>query len=599
MNEKLKAKLDILPLQPGCYIFKDADQNILYVGKAKKLKNRVFQYFNRVYNNKTSKLVQLIDDLEFFVTLSEKEALVLEINLIKQYYPPFNVIFKDDKHYPYIAISKEKNPRLRITRDAKSKSYKHYGPFPDSKAAYNTMHLLNAIYPLRKCRMLPKSVCLYYHLKQCLAPCVYEIEQQKYQQIVNEIDKFFKGNTKDILQDLTQKMLQASEQLAFERANEYKQLIQQIKIVTDKQVIEFHDQINRDIVGFYQKEGYLSVTVLMYRNGYLNAKINEILDVLDSIEEPLLDYLMQFYQTHDIPKEIFISNGIQLDLLEETLPIKVVYPKAAKGLDLILIAVENAKKSLEEKFVSLASKDEDIFVELGHYLNKERVSTIEMCDISHISGDSAVGGIVVFTNGYPVKNKYRKFIIKGENKQDDLASTHEVIYRRFYNLIKDHLPFSDLLIVDGGINQMKAAMNALQTLGVTIDVCGLLKDDHHHTRALILPNFEEVPLKKDSKLFLFLVRLQDEVHRYAIHFFKAKKAKSMFSSLFDQVEGLGPARKKRLLEAYPTLDELKKCSLEQLSQIVPLNVAKNLQKVLNNTDPLQKNAYDDSEANGG
>lgn len=599
MNEKLKAKLDILPLQPGCYIFKDADQNILYVGKAKKLKNRVLQYFNRAYNNKTAKLVQQIDDLEFFVTLSEKEALVLEINLIKQYYPPFNVIFKDDKHYPYIAISKEKNPRLKITRDAKSKSYKHYGPFPDSKAAYNTMHLLNAIYPLRKCQVVPKNVCLYYHMKQCLAPCIHDVKQQDYQQIVNEIDKFFKGNTKDILQDLTQKMHQASDALEFEKANEYKQLIQQIHAVTDKQVIEFNDQVNRDIIGFYQKEGYLSITILMYRNGYLNAKINEVIDILDTIEEPLLDYLMQFYQTHDIPKEIYISNGIHLDLLEETLMVKVIYPKAAKGLDLILIAVENAKKSLEEKFVSLALKDEDIFIELGKYFNKERISTIEMCDISHISGDSAVGGVVVFTNGYPIKNKYRKFIIKGENKQDDLASTYEVIYRRFYNLLKDNLPFSDLLIVDGGVNQMKAAMNALQTLGITLDVCGLAKDQHHHTRALILPNFKEVELAKNSKLFLFLMRLQDEVHRYAITFFKAKKAKSMFSSLFDQVEGLGPARKKRLLELYPTLEELKKCSIEQLSQILPLNVAKNLQKVLNNTNHLKNNAYDDSEANGG
>ena len=422
------------------------------------------------------------------------------------------------------------------------------------------MHLLNAIYPLRKCRVVPKNVCLYYHMKQCLAPCIHDVKQQDYQQIVNEIDKFFKGNTKDILQDLTQKMHLASDALEFEKANEYKQLIQQIHAVTDKQVIEFNDQVNRDIIGFYQKEGYLSITILMYRNGYLNAKINEAIDILDTIEEPLLDYLMQFYQTHDIPKEIYISNGIHLDLLEETLMVKVIYPKAAKGLDLILIAVENAKKSLEEKFVSLALKDADIFIELGKYFNKERVSTIEMCDISHISGDSAVGGVVVFTNGYPIKNKYRKFIIKGENKQDDLASTYEVIYRRFYNLLKDNLPFSDLLIVDGGVNQMKAAMNALQTLGITLDVCGLAKDQHHHTRALILPNFKEVELAKNSKLFLFLMRLQDEVHRYAITYHRTIKQKGSLASLLDVVPGIGEVRRKELLKKFGSLKKLKEAS---------------------------------------
>ena len=581
MNDKLKEKLAILPLQPGCYIFKDVDKNVLYVGKAKKLKNRVNQYFNRTYNNKTAKLVAQIDDLEFFVTLSEKEALVLEINLIKQYYPPFNVIFKDDKHYPYIAISKEKCPRLKITRDAKNKKYKHYGPFPDSKAAYSTLHLLNALYPLRKCKVLPKEVCLYYHMHQCLGPCVNQIEDETYQEIVNEIDKFFKGNTSKIIADLTDKMYNASENLEFERANEYKQLIQEIKNVTDKQMIEFNDKVNRDIIGFYQKEGYLSVTILMYRNGYLNAKVNEVIDILDDITEPLLDYLMQFYQTHDIPKEIYSSQAVNLDLLNETLDVNIIYPKLGRGMDLILIAVENAKKSLEEKFVSIMAKDEDIFIELGSYLNLSRVSTIEMCDISHISGGRAVGGVVVFTNGYPVKNKYRKFIIKGENKQDDLASTYEVIYRRFYNLLKDQLDFSDLLIVDGGVNQMHAALDALNALGVSIPVCGLAKDDHHHTRALILPDFKEVELKKDSKLFLFLMKIQDEVHRYAISFFKNRKSKSMFSSILDKVNGLGPARKKRLLEAYKTLDEIKKCSLVQLKQILPENVAIELLKVLN------------------
>lgn len=582
MNDKLKAKLDMMPNTPGCYIYKDIDNNVLYVGKAKRLKTRVNQYFDRVYFNKTANLVKQIDDVEFILTHSEKEALVLEINLIKQYMPPFNVIFMDDKHYPYIAISKEKYPRLSIRRDAKSKKFKHYGPFPDSKNAYQVLHLLNTIYPFRKCKHIPSTSCLYYHMNQCLAPCVNKLDDNCYVNHVKEIDKFFKGNSNELLKDLTSKMYEASDNLNFEKALELKNLIDGIKNITSKQIIEFDDKVSRDVIGFYIKEGFLSISVLMYRNGYLNAKINEVIDFIGEIDELIATFLMQFYETHDVPKEIYISENINISILEETLNINIVNPKIASGQELLTMAIENAKKSLEARFIELASKDEDIFIELGSYVNLSRVSTIEMCDMSHISGDSAVGAIIVFQNGYPMKNKYRKYNINGENTKDDLASTHEVIYRRFYNLLKDNLPFSDILIVDGGINQMNAANQALSELGITnMKVCGLAKDDHHRTRAFITPEYQEIELQKDSKLFLFLMKMQDEVHRFAITFFKNKKAKSMLSSILDDVKGLGSVRKKRLLTIYKTIDEIKKAPLEQLSQIMPLNVAKELLKVLN------------------
>ena len=582
MNDKLKAKLDMMPNTPGCYIYKDIDNNVLYVGKAKRLKTRVNQYFDRVYFNKTANLVKQIDDVEFILTHSEKEALVLEINLIKQYMPPFNVIFMDDKHYPYIAISKEKYPRLSIRRDAKSKKFKHYGPFPDSKNAYQVLHLLNTIYPFRKCKHIPSTSCLYYHMNQCLAPCVNKLDDNCYVNHVKEIDKFFKGNSNELLKDLTSKMYEASDNLNFEKALELKNLIDGIKNITSKQIIEFDDKVSRDVIGFYIKEGFLSISVLMYRNGYLNAKINEVIDFIGEIDELIATFLMQFYETHDVPKEIYISENINISILEETLNINIVNPKIASGQELLTMAIENAKKSLEARFIELASKDEDIFIELGSYVNLSRVSTIEMCDMSHISGDSAVGAIIVFQNGYPMKNKYRKYNINGENTKDDLASTHEVIYRRFYNLLKDNLPFSDILIVDGGVNQMNAANQALSELGITnMKVCGLAKDDHHRTRAFITPDYQEIELKKDSKLFLFLMKMQDEVHRFAITFFKNKKAKSMLSSILDDVKGLGSVRKKRLLTIYKTIDEIKKAPLEQLSQIMPLNVAKELLKVLN------------------
>ena len=582
MNDKLKAKLDMMPDSPGCYIYKDIDGNILYVGKAKRLKTRVHQYFDRVYFNKTANLVKQIDDVEFLLTLSEKEALVLEINLIKQYMPPFNVIFMDDKHYPYIAISKEKYPRLSIRRDAKSKKHKHYGPFPDSKAAYNVLNLLNRIYPLRKCKNIPSSSCLYYHMGQCLAPCINKLDDDSYDVYIRNIDKFFKGYNNELLKEMTSEMLKASDELNFEKALECKKIIEGIKSVTSRQVIEFDDKVSRDVIGFYVKEGFISVSVLMYRNGYLNAKINEVIDYIGEIDELIETFLMQFYQTHDISKEIYISEDISLNTLKETLNINIVNPKASSGQELLLMAIDNAKKSLEAKFIELASKDEDIFEELGSYVNLNRVSTIEMCDMSHISGDSAVGVVIVFQNGYPMKNKYRKFNIKGENTKDDLASTYEVIYRRFYNLLKDGLEFSDMLIVDGGVNQMNVAKKALEDLGIdSVKVCGLSKDDNHRTRAFITDDFKEIILKKNSKLFLFLMKLQDEVHRFAITFFKNKKAKSMISSILDEVDGLGSVRKKRLLTIYHSIDEIKKASVEQLSQILPKNVAINLLNTLN------------------
>ena len=582
MNDKLKENLAMMPDSPGCYIYKDIDGQVLYVGKAKRLKTRVNQYFDRVYFNKTANLVKQIEDVEFVMTLSEKEALVLEINLIKEYMPPFNVIFMDDKHYPYIALSKEKYPKLSIRRDAKSNKFKHYGPFPDSKAAYRVINLLNNIYPFRKCNHIPNQSCLYYHMGQCLAPCINKLEDDVYDKYIKDVDKFFKGYSTDLIKDLTKKMYDASEDLNFEKALECKKLIEGINAVTSKQIIEFSDKVSRDVIGFYIKESFISISILMYRNGYLNTKVSDVIDYVGEVDELIITFLMQFYETHDIPKEIFVSENINLSILKETLNINIINPKASSGQELLLMSIDNAKKSLEAKFIELASKDEDIFIELGSYVNKSRISTIEMCDMSHISGDSAVGAVIVFQNGYPMKNKYRKFNIKGENTKDDLASTYEVIYRRFYNLLKDNLPFSDMLIVDGGINQMNAANKALNDLGIdNVLVCGLSKDDHHRTRAFINNNYEEIPLDKTSKLFLFLMKMQDEVHRFAITFFKNKKSKSMISSILDDVEGLGPTRRKRLLTIYHSIDEIKKASKEQLIQILPKNVVDNLIEKIN------------------
>ena len=538
----IKDKLSLLPMQPGCYLMKDKDGTVIYVGKAKKLKNRVSSYFAGSHNYKTTKLVQEIVDFEYIVTDSEKEALLLEINLIKDYAPKYNISFMDNKYYPYIQLTKERHPRLKIVRNAKDKKHKHFGPFPDGTAARETFKLLNRLYPLRKCNHIPKKTCLYYQLNQCLGPCVNEVDEEEYKKITKQITQFIQGDTKEIIDDLQNKMMQASESLNFELAKEYRDLIQHINHVTSKQHVQFAEQITQFIVGFYQENTY--------------------------------------------PKEILLPEDIDTTLLEEIVECKIIKPQKGQKAKLVEMATNNAKEALEKKFL-LIEKNQKATVgaikQLGEKLNMITPRRIELFDNSNIQGAYAVAGMVCFVDGVPSKKDYRKFKIKTVEGPDDYGSMKEVIYRRYYRVLVEGLKKPDLIIVDGGKGQIKVAKEVIDSLNIGIKVCGLAKDDHHSTAVLIDSDFNEISIDKKSELFFLLTRMQDEVHRYAISFHKNVRSKSLFQSILDDVEGIGPKRKKELLKHFGSVKKLKEATLEQLEEVLPKEVAKNLFTVLQNT----------------
>lgn len=578
-SEHIKHKLSLLPLEPGCYLMKDVSGTVIYVGKAKKLKNRVSSYFNGVHNYKTTKLVSEIVDFDYIVTHSEKEALLLEINLIKDYSPKYNIMFMDNSYYPYIQMTKETHPRLKIVRDVKDKKNKYFGPFPDATAAREIYKLLNRLYPLRKCNHIPNKPCLYYSLNQCLAPCINEVDPQEYVKITTEITKFIKGDVKDILQELQEKMETASEALQFEQAKEYRDLMRYIQHVTSKQHVQFNDQIDRDIIGYYVDKGYLSVQIFFMRNGKLLARDINLVPIYGEIEEELSSFIVHFYSKNTLPKEILMPKSEDLKLLEEVLNCKVLQPIRGDKADLVKMACDNAKEMLEKKFILMETtelKNTTAIDELGHVLNIKRPTVIELFDNSNIQGSYAVAGMVCFVDGKPSKNDYRKFKIKTVDGPDDYASMKEVIYRRYFRVLMDGLRKPDLIIVDGGRGQIKVAREVIESLNMDIYVCGLSKDDKHSTALLLDQDGEVVDIDRKSQLFYLLTRMQDEVHRYAISFHKNVRSKSLFSSLLDNVDGIGEVRKKKLLRKFGSVKKMKEATLEELEEVLPKEVAKNL-----------------------
>ena len=572
-------------MKPGCYLMKNNEGTVIYVGKAKKLKNRVSSYFAGSHNYKTTKLVQEIDDFEYIVTDSEKEALLLEINLIKDYAPKYNISFMDNKYYPYIQLTKEKHPRLKIVRNAKEKKHKHFGPFPDGTAARDIFKLLNRLYPLRKCNHIPKKTCLYYQLNQCLAPCIQEVDEAEYKKITKQISKFIQGDTKEIIDELQEKMMQASNQLNFELAKEYRDLIIHIQHVTSKQHVQFADQVDRDIIGYFQDKGYLSLQLFFMRNGKLLARDLNLVPV-DDMQEQIIQFIVSFYQENTYPKEILVPGDLDTTLLEQILECKIIKPQKGQKAKLVEMANHNAKEALEKKFL-LIEKNQKATIgaiqQLGEKLNMITPRRIELFDNSNIQGAYAVAGMVCFVDGVPSKKDYRKFKIKTVDGPDDYASMKEVIYRRYYRVLVEGLKKPDLIIVDGGKGQIKVAKEVIDSLNIGIKVCGLAKDDSHSTSLLLDSEGNVIEIDKKSELFFLLTRMQDEVHRYAISFHKNVRSKSLFQSILDDVEGIGPKRKKELLKHFGSVKKLKEASLEQLEQYLPKEVAKNLFDTLSNT----------------
>ncbi len=584
-RQMIKDKLSLLPLQPGCYLMKDKNDEVIYVGKAKKLKNRVSSYFVGAHNYKTTKLVQEIVDFDYIVTDSEKEALLLEINLIKDYSPKYNISFMDNKYYPYIQLTKEEHPRLKIVRNAQEKKHKHFGPFPDGTAARETFKLLNRLFPLRKCNHIPKKPCLYYSLNQCLAPCIQTVDQDTYKQLTSKITKFIQGDTKEVIDDLTSKMFSASEVQNYELAKECRDLINHINHVTSKQHVQFNDLVDRDIIGYYFDKGYLCLQLFFMRNGKLLARDLNLVPLQDDYQEQIISFLVRFYQENTEPKELLVPKDLDVELLKEIVSCKIIKPQKGNKASLVEMANENAKEQLEKKFL-LIQKNEAATIgaikQLGNLLGIRMPRRIELFDNSNIQGAYAVAGMVCFKDGVPSKKDYRKFKIKTVEGPDDYASMKEVIYRRYYRVLMEGLEKPDLIIVDGGKGQIKVAKEVVDALNLDIMVCGLAKDDRHSTSMLLDSNGEEVVIDRKSELFFLLTRMQDEVHRYAISFHKNVRSKSLFQSILDDVEGIGPKRKKALLKKFGSVKRLKEASIEELETVLPKEVAANLFNILKN-----------------
>ena len=586
MNKNLdyiKKKLSLLPMSPGCYLMKNTEGKVIYVGKARKLKNRVSSYFTGAHNYKTTKLVDHIWDFDYIVTGSEKEALLLEINLIKDYTPEYNIMFMDNTYYPYIELTDETHPRLKIVRKTKNKKNKYFGPYPDATAARNTFKLLNKLYPLRKCNHVPDKPCLYYSLHQCLGPCVNDIDKSQYDEIRKELISFIHGNTKSKIDELTEKMMTASENLQFELAKEYRDLIRSIEYVTAKQNVQFGDYKDRDILGYYIDKGYISIQLFFMREGKLLYHDFNLEPVGEDFEEDLIRFLVTYYQTHPEPYELLIPQDVDLELLSEILSCHVLQPQRGDKKSLVEMANKNAKEALEKKFLLKEKTDKKTIlpiIELGKKLGIETPHTIELYDNSNIQGAYAVAGMVVYKDGVPSKKDYRKYKIKTVEGPDDYASMKEVIYRRYYRLLMEQKEMADLIIVDGGLGQIKVAKEVIDSLNLPVHICGLSKDDKHSTAMLLDENGNQVPIDTKSPLFFLLTRMQDEVHRYAISFHRQVRSKSLFSSILDEVDGIGDARKKKLLNHFKSVKKMKEASLEELEAVIPKNTASKLYEVL-------------------
>ncbi|WP_188067607.1 excinuclease ABC subunit UvrC [Brevibacillus brevis] len=574
MNGSLKDKLAVLPDKPGCYLMKNASGEIIYVGKAKVLKNRVRSYFTGSHNGKTQLLVSEIVDFEYIVVSSAIEALILECNLIKEHDPRYNVMLRDDKTYPYIKITNEAQPRLEITRKVLKDKAKYFGPYPNAGDASEVKKLLDRLYPLRKCRNMPKQVCLYYHLGQCLAPCVYEVSAEENQRLVDEISQFLDGGHEEMKQTLTEKMLQAAENMEFERAKEYRDQIKSIETVMEKQKITFTDTIDRDIIGFAVEKGWMCIQVFYMRKGKMIERQTTSFPYYGSETEDFMSYVSQFYydKQNALPKEILLPQESEPELLAEWLGIKVHAPKRGKKHELVKMATENARIALQEKF-ALMSKDDARTVQavhnLGHILGIPVPHRIEAFDNSNIQGTEPVSAMIVFTDGRPDKKEYRKFKIKTVEGPDDYGSMREVVRRRYSRLLKENQPMPDLIVIDGGKGQISAAMDVLENeLGLYIPVCGLAKDEKHRTAQLMYGDPPEpVNLRRDSYEFYLLQRIQDEVHRFVITFHRQSRTKTMLSSQLDEIPGIGEKRRKLLFSHFGSLKKMREATVEDFRQL--------------------------------
>lgn len=581
-----KEELKLVPHLPGSYQMINKEGIIIYVGKAKDLNKRLHSYFRGTVTGKTAIMVSEVDHFTYIVTKTETESFILELNLIKKYDPKYNILLKDDKTYPYIEYIAKPYPMLKVARytSIRKKDKKLiFGPYPNAYAARRIVNLINRLYPLKKCEGNPKKVCLYYHIEECLGYCVNTIDQTKVKAMEYEILSFLRGNDKILIDKIMQKIESLSATLNFEKALEFRNELNYIKVVLDKQKVELHDYINRDIISYYSINGYLSIQIFFLRNGKLLGGHSKIINCIDDDIEELNSYIYAYYQNHEKPKELLVSKEVNQEILASLLEIKVATAIKGKKKELLKMCYLNAKINLEKEMESFIQSEKRTFEannRLRDILKLSRLDTIETFDNSNLFGSYSVSGMVVFKNGKPSKKDYRKYKISLD-KNDDYHMMEEVIYRRYFRLLVENKPLPDLIIVDGGINQINACKESLAKLNININICGLKKDDHHRTKTLINGNtLEEIDLSNELEVFNYLTRIQDEVHRFTITYHKSIRSKGAIASVLNNIDGIGAKRQKELLKKYGSLEKIKNASEEELSEIIPIKVAQELKKYL-------------------
>ena len=586
----LKEKLKTIPHLPGSYQMRNINNTVIYVGKAKDLYKRVNSYFKGNVTGKTAKMVSEVVDFTYITTSTEQEAFILELNLIKEYDPKYNILLKDDKSYPYIEYISKPYPKLKVSRylSVKKKDKKLlFGPYPNAYAARKIVNLINRLYPLKKCEGMPKNVCLYFHIGECLGYCEKNVNQKALENMEKEILEFLRGNDKILIDKIIKKIEMFSNNLNFETALELKKELDYIKVVLDKQKVELHDYINRDVIGFDALDGIVSVQILFIRNGKIIGGNNDKFYLMSDLEDEVNSYILKYYERHEIPKEILVEDNLNSEIISNILNKKVYVPIKGKKKNLVEMAHVNAKISLEQEMTIIKNDEKRSILaneELRKLLNLDVLDRIDSFDNSNLFGTFAVSGMVVFKNGKPAKNEYRKYKVSVD-KNDDYNTMREVIYRRYYRCMVEKLEMPDLILVDGGINQINACKSILDELHLPIKVCGLRKDDHHRTNELIDGDtLEVIKIPRMSDVFHYLTRIQDEVHRYTINYHKQIRSKGSIASVLDNIEGLGKVRKKELIKKYGGIKKMKEASIEELSEIIPENVAKNLKKYLESRD---------------
>ncbi len=584
----MKEKLKLIPNEPGSYQMLNNNNQIIYIGKAKNLNKRINSYFKGTVTGKTRLMVNEVTDFKFITTKNEVEAFILELNLIKQYNPKYNILLKDDKSYPYIEYISKPFPKLRVVRYlnvAKIKNKNIFGPYPNAYAANRIVNLINRLYPLKKCKGMPKELCLYYHIGECLGYCVKNIDSGIINSMEDEILSFFKGNDKILTNKINEKIQIHSDNLNYELASELKEELKHIEIILNKQHVELKDYIKRDIISYHIDNNYIGIQFLFIRQGKILGSHFNIINLIGDFKDNISSYLLSFYETHEIPKEILILDDINNKIIEEILNVKINVPKRGEKKHLLNIASNNAKTNLERELVLLQKKEEittKANAELEKLLNIN-INRIDIFDNSSLFGEYKVSGMVVYKNGLPYKKEYRKYKIKLDHS-DDYNMMKEVIYRRYSDALINNKELPDLIILDGGKPQITAAKEILNDLNLNIKIISLVKDEKHKTKAVLNDDYKELNININSNLFKYLTNIQNEVHRFTINFHKQIRKKDLRSSILDDVPGIGDKRKRALLNKYENINNIKNSSIDELSKIIPNNVAQNLKNYLKKID---------------